>query len=171
MAAFSINDKVLYGVHGVCVIEDIRPLDFSKTKEKYYILKPAGDNKSAIYVPVGNENLESKMKRILSAAEINDLISDIPDEKEIWIDNENERKAAYSEIIKNNDRHAMIGIIKTLYLKRETLKSEKKKLKQSDERFLNEAENILYDEFSYVLNITKEQVVPFICNKIEISEK
>lgn len=171
MTAFSVNDKVIYGIHGVCVIEDIRPLDFSKTKEKYYVLKPAGDNKSAIYVPVGNENLESKMKRILSAAEINELIGVIPDEKEIWIENEIERKAAYSDIIKSNDRHAMIGIIKTLYLRKEALKAEKKKLRQSDERFLNEAENILYDEFSYVLNITKEQVVPFICNKIEISEK
>lgn len=171
MSEFAINDKVLYSIHGVCVIEDIKPLDFSKSKENYYILKPAGDSKSSVFVPVGNEKLESKMKKILSADEINELISSMPEEEGIWIENETERKASYSEIIRSNDRHAMIRLIKTLYLRRESLKSEKKKLRLFDERFLHEAESILYDEFSYVLNIEKEQVVPFICNKIEISGK
>lgn len=171
MSEFSIGDKIIYGVHGVCVIDDIKKLDFSKSPELFYVLKPASDQRSSVFVPVGNAELGSKMKKILSSEEISELIGLMPNEDELWIENDVQRKASYAEIIKNNDRRSMIRIIKTLYLRREKLKLEKKKMRSFDEKFLQEAENILYDEFSYVLNIKKDEVVPFICNKIEMSKK
>ena len=36
----------------------------------------------------------------------------------------------------------------------------------SDERFFKEAERILYEEFQYVLDIKKEDLLPLIFSKI-----
>lgn len=41
----------------------------------------------------------------------------------------------------------------------------------SDERFLKEAEKMLYDEFALVLNIREDEVLPFIMKQIDIEEK
>lgn len=46
---------------------------------------------------------------------------------------------------------------------------EGKHLYISDERFLKEAEKILYDEFQFVLKLQKNEVLPFIVQKIENS--
>ena len=40
--------------------------------------------------------------------------------------------------------------------------SEDRKLRSADEHFLKDAETALYEEFAYVLNIPKEQVLPYI---------
>ena len=37
----------------------------------------------------------------------------------------------------------------------------------ADENFLKEAESVLYEEFAYVLNIRREEVLPFIQHEIE----
>ncbi len=41
----------------------------------------------------------------------------------------------------------------------------------ADERFLNEAEKLLYEEFAHVLQIERNQVLPFILKQIQPEEK
>ena len=41
----------------------------------------------------------------------------------------------------------------------------------ADERFLKDAEKMLYDEFALVLNIREEEVLPFIMEQIAVGEK
>lgn len=36
---------------------------------------------------------------------------------------------------------------------------------------MKDAENMLYEEFAYVLKIRKEQVLPFIMEQVQIEEK
>ena len=50
-------------------------------------------------------------------------------------------------------------MIKALYFHKNKRESEGKHLYLSDERFFKEAERILYDEFQYVLNIKKDEVM------------
>ena len=45
-----------------------------------------------------------------------------------------------------------------------------RKVHVCDERFLKEAEKILYDEFAHVLDIEPEQVLPYIFDQIESAE-
>ena len=63
-----------------------------ETKKNYLVLKPLNGDKSTFYVPVDNENLLSKMRKLLSEDEINQLIDSMPTEKILWINNERERK-------------------------------------------------------------------------------
>lgn len=67
---YQIKDAVLYGMQGVCEVEDIAEKDFSGEKRMYYVLMPVYQSSSTIYIPVDNENSLSKMRKVLSAEEI-----------------------------------------------------------------------------------------------------
>jgi CarD family transcriptional regulator len=113
------------------------------------------------------------MRPALSVEEVFDLIRSMPDADTIWVENVNERKELYKKILLGNDSSALMRLIKTLYLHGQELKNagKGKKMHVSDERFLKDAENVLYDEFSYVLDIERDEVLPFINKQIEINTK
>ena len=115
-----------------------------------------------------------KMRKILSEQEVHHLIESMPQKETIWFKNENERKEQYKKVIAQGNHSELIGIIKALYLQKQKREAEGKHLYISDERFFKEAERILYDEFQYVLNIKKEDLLPLIFSKIgdgEVSSK
>jgi len=159
---YNVSDTVVYGSYGVCVISAIEERDFSGENVEYYILQPVGDKKNTFYVPTSNSALRSKMKSVCSRKEVNDLIRKMPDECCIWIDNDFQRKEEYRKIIDKGDRRELVRLIKTLYEKNIELSQKHKKLHSADEKFLRDAENILYDEFSYSLNIPRDEVVDYI---------
>ena len=164
---FQINDTVVYGVHGVCRIEDITMKEFMGTSKEYYVLKPVNDSTVTLYVPKHNDKLIEKMRKILSEQEVYRLITTMPEQEALWFQNENERKEQYKKVITKGDHGELIGIIKAIYLQKQRREEEGKHLYISDERFLKEAERILYDEFQYVLNIKKEEVLPLIFSKLK----
>lgn len=166
-----INDMVIYGTEGICRITDITVQDMHGGKVEYYVLKPMGDGNSTIFVPTGNEALASKMRRILSAEEIYALIRTMTGESMEWIENENMRKQRCKEILAEGDRMELVRMIKAIYLHGEERKNMGKKLHLSDERFMKDAEKLLYEEFAHVLNIQKDEVVPFIMEQISVTEK
>ena len=171
MERFEVGNTVIYGIHGVCQITEITKKEFMGALADYYCLTPLNDKRSTVYIPCDNERLTDKIKRIMSADEIYSLINTMRNEEDIWIDDPHERKKRYSEIVGSGDRHALVRLIKTLYNRREKQTACGKKLHLADEGFLRDAEKLLYDEFAHVLSITKDQVLPFICEQIEISEK
>lgn len=168
---FKVNDTVLYGNDGVCQINDIISRSFQDKMMEYYVLKPVYSESSTIYVPVENKELVAKMKKILSVKEIHTLIHAVPNTESIWIQNDNVRKERYKEIIKSGDRLELMKLIRTLYLHQQDLKKSGKKFHATDDRFMKDAEKILYEEFAYVLNIHQDEVVPFICQQIDVEER
>lgn len=165
---FNVNDTILYGTHGICKITDITEQKFNGSANKYYILQPLHNASSTIYVPMDNEKLLAKMRRILSEEEIYELIKAMPDEETSWIENKNERNERFRSIMSSGNRTEIIKLIKVIYQHKEELKAIGKKLHASDEQFFKEAEKIIYDEFALVLNIRYEQVLPFIVDQITL---
>ena len=165
---FQINDTVLYGAEGVFKIIEITVMDFAGDKKEYYVLKSLYNENSTVYVPTDKETLLAKMRKILSKEEIYEMIRNMPDEELIWIEDEGERMQAYKEILMKGDHRKIVRLIRTLYLHGQQLKEIGKNLHKVDERFLKDAERILYDEFAYVLNIKPNQVLPFIQEQIEL---
>jgi CarD family transcriptional regulator len=168
---FSIGETIIYGNHGVCKITAIQDMEIEDEVRPYYVLKPVFESNSTFYLPTGDEKIQGKMRRILSIEEIYALIKAMPDQDTIWIENENERKEQYKQILVENERSALVKLIKTLYLHQQELKEKGKKLRVSDERFLKDAEKVLYDEFAHVLDIKREEVLPFIFEQIETVRK
>lgn len=162
-----IHDMVLYGAHGVCEVEDTTVKKVGDREIHYFILKPVYDRSSTVYVPADNEELIGKIRRILSAEEIYEIIRTMPDEDLLWIENETERRKAFNDILSSGDRNQLIRLIKTLYFRQQERKEHKKNLLMSDEKLMKDAERILYEEFTYVLHIERDQVLPFITEQIE----
>lgn len=164
---FHLNDTVLYGVEGVYRIEEIAERDFKGEKAEYYVLRSLYNDSATIFVPCKNEALLAKMRLVLSEDEIHRIIREMPAGDPLdWIDDENTRLREYKEIILKGDHRDLVRLIKTLYLHRQEQKKIGKNLHKVDERFLKDAEKLLYGEFAYVLNIKPEQVLPFIRSQI-----
>lgn len=159
---FNVNDAVVYASYGVCRIKAIETRDFSGEPKEYYILQPVGNSKNTFYIPTDSNTLKEKMRKTYSRSEAEDLIGVMPDEDFIWIENENQRKETYRQIIEKGDRHELVKLIKTLYIHRQELDAQHKRLHSADERFLRDAENMLFDELAYALGISRDEVVPYI---------
>ena len=106
------------------------------------------------------------MKEILSPEEIKELIHSLPDKEPLWSDDDKERAELYREIFEKGERGDIIRVIKTLYDKKTELSEKGKKLRSHDEAVFNRAEKMIYDEFALVLDIKREDVVPFILENI-----
>ena len=165
---YNIDDAVLYGVNGICTIADIEEKTINKEKKQYYVLKPVYNKASTLFVPMDSELLLAKMKKLLSKAEIYELIDNIKDEEINWIDNEQERNRKYSEILKSGDRREIMKMIRALYNHRQQIKDTGRKFHVADEKIMRAAESILHEEFAYVLDIKREQVTEFIVEHLTV---
>lgn len=167
---FHLHDTVLYGTNGVFQITEISQKDFCGKPTPYFTLTPVYKNKSVIFVPMNNAMLKAKMRRMLTPGEIRDIVRAMPDAKPVWIENENERKVRYTEILNSGDRKELLRMLKAIHLHRKVQREKGRKLHACDERFFNEAETLLHEEFAHVLKIDCDQVLPLILKELDDEE-
>lgn len=166
-AMFQVNDVIIYGAQGVCEIADIEEKTVSGAKRKYFVLKPIKDQSSTIFAPTDNEHVLKKMRRLLTENEINGLIDSMPDEESVWIVNDNERKEYYKKILVGGNHSELIQMIKAIYLHKKSREADGKRLHMVDEHFFKDAEQILYNEFQYVLKLnSKDDLMQYILNRL-----
>ena len=168
---FKINDIIAYGAEGVCQITGVEEKLVAGKIIEYYVLKPVDGRSSTVYIPTGNQKLLEKMRKLPSKKEVNTLIDLLPNITPNWIKNDNERKLAYKSILADGDHTALIMMIKALYLQKKDREANKKHLGMSDERFMKEAEQRLYNEWQYVLKMGKEDLMAYIYARVEKSNR
>ena len=165
---FQVNDVIIYGVQGVCKITDVEEKAISGVKKTYFVLKPVNDEGATIFAPTDNAFVLKKMRRLLTKDEIHALIDAIRSENAVWVENENERKDLYKHILAKGEHMDLIKMIKAIYVHKKEREAEGKRLHMSDERFFKDAEQILYNEFQYVLDIgSKDDLMNYIFTRIE----
>lgn len=166
---FQINDVIIYGAQGVCQIMGTEEKTVSGVKKTYYILKPVSEKGATIFAPTDNEIVRKKMRRLLTREEIHALIDAMPENDAQWIDNENERKLLYKSILSSGDHLELIKMIKAIYAHKKAREAEGKRLHMSDEHFFKDAEQILYNEFQYVLGFdSKDDLISYIFSRIKM---
>ena len=164
---FQVNDVVVYGAQGVCRIVGTDEKKIDGTVRKYFVLKPEDDKGAIFYVPTWNEKTLGKMRRVMSREAVNALIDAMPDKAPNWITNENERKDTYRKILAGGDQAAVISMVQALYLHKKEREATGKRLHISDENFLRDAEQLLYNEWQYVLHVDKAGLMAYIFDRIE----
>ncbi|MCD7831304.1 MAG: CarD family transcriptional regulator [Firmicutes bacterium] len=160
---FSIGDTVMYGADGVCRIVDITTLDLTGSDESYYVLTPESENGSKIFVPTENSALTERIQPLLSKDEIMELVANVKPCEPFWSENSGEHRQRYSEAVKGGDRGVLIAMIRELYAKRSGLSGKRKRFSVTDEKYYKLAQKILYDEFSRVIPMKFDDLVPFVC--------
>ena len=161
-----IGETIVYSNQGVFTIESKCAQNIGGTTADYFLLRSCFDPRTVIYVPCDNERLLSRMRSILTKSEIDELISILPHQENIWITNERERGEKYRQILSSGDRLHILRLIRTLHGHKKLCATTGKKMHQADERFLREGEKLIGDEFSLVLGIDKKDIPEYITSKI-----
>ena len=169
---FKIGDNIVYAGSGVCQIDDIKDISFFKEKpQKYYVLKPLFVTRSQyVYVPLDNEAQVSRIRPVASKKEAIALIDKLPIDNCNWIEDRNERKATFTDIIVNGTREDIVGLIYLINRHAEKLAKEGKHLNAQDERALTDARNRMNNEIAVALNMEPDVVVELIHEKTGLED-
>lgn len=160
----NIGDVFIYGSHGICEVTGLQDMSMDEKIQQYYVLKPVYHASATVYVSSISSRRKTKIRHILSADEIFSLLKNIPDKDYIWNKDNRKRKELYSQILADGNRSELVKMIKALRWHKQEIQNVNKnnKLQLFDEDFLKDAEKTLCEEFAYVLNIKRDEVIPFI---------
>lgn len=164
---FELNDYIVYGGKGVCVVEEITTPKIGgiDTSKEYYVLQPLNSKGSKIYTPVDNEKV--LMRKIITKDDALKLIDDIPNIGMIWVEEDKRREETYKQAVNKHDCRELIKIIKTLYVRKQDCISKEKKITNTDKCYLKIAEEYLFGEMSVALEIPIDKVEAFIAQRVD----
>ena len=167
---FKIGEYIVYGMNGVCRVEEIGPMNMSgiDSDKVYYTLLPLYTRGSRVFTPVDNQKVV--MRPVISKQEVCKLIDEMKEIEQIEVADDKKRELAYKEAVKSCDCRELIRIINTVLKRKEERLAQGKKMSACDERYLKQALDTLYGEFAISLKIEKGEVEDFITHRVELKE-
>lgn len=162
---FKVNDYIMYGTTGVCQVVDIikESIGGSKPRE-YYVLSPIYSKNTIIKTPIDNEKIA--MRKIISKEDVSILIEKMPNKETLWITDDRQRGDQFKSMLKTGECEELITLIKSIYEYKKNKKEMGKKVSKNDEEIMQTAEKLLNEEFATILNISLDEVTPYILNNI-----
>lgn len=170
---YEIGSFLVYGNKGVCKVEDITTADklialknIEKDKERlYYVLKPVYQG-GIIYTPIDHSRIS--MRPVISEEEAKRLIDLIPSMHAENFSGKNtiELKAYYQEVTNNPDCEELLQLTMSIYAKKQHALAQKRRFGQVDERYMKQAESLLFGELAVALGIERDQVQEFIYERV-----
>lgn len=158
---FKVNDHIIYNTMGVCRVVDIRKeKDINDNETDFYILRPVYSNNLTIKTPVNNDKVF--MRKILKRDDVLSLIESLSEQETNWIDDNKKRNEIFKATLKKGETKDWAKLVKTIYKEKEEKTAIGKKLMKIDEDIMKVAEKNLYEEFAAALNISPEEVLPYI---------
>ena len=164
---FRINDVIVYSLHGICRITEIEEKEFGGEKQLYYTLTPLFDERSTFFVPVENDFTRKKLKEPLSEREIKKIFREASKIKPLSLGADTRRKDSYQKIIENGDRQEIMALLKMLYERRRYQSETGKKQHLIDERYMKRAEDTLAEEFAFICNTDKNEIIRELRSKLD----
>lgn len=164
---FRCGDQVIYGIHGVCQICDIEKKRVDHKQVEYYVLRPCSQTDATYYVPMHNAAAVSKMRKMLTVEQLENLLSSDEVLADCWIPEENLRKEQYRKLITRADCAELIGMIRCLRWHKKKQIEAGKKFHICDENFLKDAQRLIAGEVSQILGIEPHQVEEYLSTKLD----
>lgn len=164
---YQVGEKVVYGVHGVCMVVDQEERVIDRKRVTYLALEPVGQDGSRYLVPTHNAAAMSKIKHMMTRDELEAMMESEAVQADGWIRDENLRKQTYRELIGSGDRARLMQMVHTLYHHRKAQAAAGRKTHLCDENFLRDAEKLLAGECSIVLGMEPEQAKQYIRRKLK----
>ena len=167
---FQVGEYIVYGINGICRVEDVCPSPYDKTDPRtYYLLVPVNNPMSStIYTPVDNERVP--MRRLMTAAEIEALIADMPTIELLTVPIEKQRREIYRTTIGTLAPEGYVQVIKTVHRRREELTAAHKHFPVTDLEYGRLAKHLLYSECAHVLGLAEESIEEYIATRIPKAE-
>jgi RNA polymerase-interacting CarD/CdnL/TRCF family regulator len=164
-SVFKVNNYVMYGKIGICLITGIRDGScIGKPESKYYVLRPVFSGDLEIMSPV--QDLKAPMRELASKQEVFALIQSIPIKDSVWEKDSKLRNTKFTMAMNSGRCEEWIVVIKSINEKFEEYRQDGKKLSYLDETMLKDAKRLLHEEFSYPLNLRPDEVESYIQKQI-----
>lgn len=158
---FSIGDKIVYGSMGVCTVEDVGLPDIPGVLRECYTLKPHYVANSKVYAPI--EDNPVRMRRLLTQAEVRDLIDSMPEMQPFPHSRD---KQEFYETCKNAirscDSFLLAKLLKTLHENKVRLLEMKKTVPSTEKDYFDTAEKMLHGEIATALQMPLCEVEGYI---------
>lgn len=155
------GDYISYSGHGVCRISDIRAMDFGSGKQDYYIIEPIAAGNATIYLPRDNPKALSRIRPVLTKEEIDAIIFSVRNDQIPWINDRKVRIAQFQQILSRRDTRELLMMASCLHKRR-----TEKGLPASELEMLHKAEGMIEQEFSFALNIQREDIGQYIRDRL-----
>lgn len=166
----NIGDTVHYGAHGVCRVFAREIKDIGAGKKEYYLLNPVSEEHIELFLPADADPERVRLRKVLSAEEICAIVAREKDWHKDWVSDSKLRRELSTKTLRSGDTVELIRMVKVLHAHAESLPAGKS-LPTSELEQMRSAEKQLYNELCFVLDITKEQVLPFILGEIQLEGK
>lgn len=164
---FAVGDLVVYGVHGVCRITELEKRTVDRKQLEYLVLEPTDGSGSRFLVPTHNEIALNKLQPVLSRQVLEEILHSSLVRENVWIEDENQRKQRYRELITGSDRIALLQMVHCLHIQKERIAAARRKFHLCDENFLRDAQRLLSSEFALVLDMEPQQVAEYVISAME----
>lgn len=158
MKQFSVDDIVMYGSNGCCVISAIE----ERGSDQYYILRPVHNDRTKLMVPLNNNDLVGRIRPVPSKRTLKGYIKRAAETPPSWIDDSSERKEAAKHILSFGTEVEMLVLVRDFYDHKKAVLAAGKKATSSDNAILKSAQEYIRNEFSVVFGIEPEEVDDFI---------
>lgn len=165
---FKVDDYVVHNTMGVNRITEFLTEEQDGEEVEFFILEPAFGGNMRLKLP--KKGCEDKIRDILTREEVEELIASIPDQESIWIDEDKVRYEEFRACLKTGACENWVALIKTLNQKKEERENIGKQLTRVDADVLKAAEKNLTTELAVVLNMTPEEVLPYIYQQLPVTE-
>lgn len=164
---YQAGEWVVYGIHGVCRVIGTEKQLVNRKRTQYLVLEPLNQAESRFYLPTENPTAMAKLKAVLSKDELTALLASDEVRQDAWIQEENQRKQYYRDLIGSGDRIALMKMVSTLYRYKTAQAAAGRKFHQSDENFLRDAEKLLVSEISLVMELTPEAARDYLREQLK----
>lgn len=163
---FQIGDYIICGMNGVCRVEAITKMDIAGVNQDrlYYQLSPVYESGSTVFTPIDNKKMV--IRRVLTREEAWDFIDSIPNIETLWIENEKMRKERYKEALYSGSNREWVQIIKTVYMRKKERSIQRKRVTETDEKYVKAAKEQLYGELAIVLHEDISEIENLITKRI-----
>ena len=164
---FSVGDMIVYGVEGVCRVEEagrLRVPGLDRNRD-YYRLTPYYHG-GTIYTPVDGRAV---MRPVISRAALEALLPRLP-ELEVLPDIPTDSKTAgeyYRGILAGHDCERLLRLCKSLYQKQQAFAAARRSVSTTELRNWKMAEEMLFGEFGFVLGIKPSEVKNYLHQRLK----
>lgn len=159
---YQVGQQVVYGIHGVCAVNDIEVKTVDRKKISYYVLEPVDQPGACYYVPTEKPAAVAKMSPLLTVEEWHALLLQAAADETAFISDENQRKLRYRELLGSGDRKAILAMVKVLYRHKKQQAEIGKKFHLCDENFLRDGEKLLCSEIGIVLQMSFPESISYL---------
>ena len=163
---FQKGDYIIYRNTGVCQVAEIGvPENFPITEGTlYYFLVPMRGS-GTIYIPVDSSVF---MRPVITREQAVTLISSIPQLPEVPTQYKDQKALveSYKSMVQTHDCTTLLQLIMSIHRKGSELTEKGKSLGKIDTQYKKQAEEMLHEELSIVLDIPYEEIPSYIRSQL-----